>query len=209
MQKQVTLNTSSKFLNKNKITIPEFPPLCLRLCLALQGTVKVQSFHKAHLSKVLMFCSHARRVGNDPKPQALELMGNSEAPGPPALVSLWDGTGQEKGDQSPRTRAAELHPGPSRKVHHECCVFPTIRTVLKVQPSSKPQKECEAPDKGLREQSGPPGHSEYYLLPFFPGGLLTQWALLKGPASPLHLPSVNRSRDQLLQKLNLLQTKML
>lgn len=73
--------------------------------MALRGTVQAQSFHKVHLSKVLMFCSHARIVGDDPVPWALELMGNLEAPGPPApcVTMAW-----EKGGPSPRMRACKI-----------------------------------------------------------------------------------------------------
>lgn len=77
----------------------------------------------------------------------------------------------------------------------------------KAHPSIKPQKETEAPTKGLGEQSTPPCHSEFYFVPFSLGAS-TQLRPLGRNLPSLSLFLVNHSRAQRLQKLKLLQTEM-
>lgn len=126
---------------------------------------------------------------------------------PQHLVSLWHG---KKEARVPGWEPAKLHPGPGRKVHRERCVFP------KRSGQSWRRNHPSCPRKSARHQTKVWGSSEAPLVIlsviFSPSSL--EVSTHHGPCwrdpPPLHLSSVNRSHgDQLLQKLNLLQTKML
>lgn len=159
---------------------------------ALRDAVNVQSFN---LSKLLIFCSCARRVGviPSPGPWTHGKLGSSWSPSASCHHEAWQRRpeSQDKGQEP-----VELNRMPSWEGNNECGVFHTIRRVLKAHPSITSRKSG-------RQQTKVWVGSQPLLAIWILFSPVRPWRPphTKGPSEGTCLPSlslVNNSTDQML-----------